>query len=255
VALAGTAGGLFARDVSESGALTVLVMVAAGALVGVVNGVLLVKGKAPHAFVVTLATLGIARGVALLIAGGTAVVGMPSLVLTLGGGDLGPVPWPIVIVAVVTLLCWVLTRWTVWGRWIYAVGGNPEAARRAGIPVDRVLMSVYIICGALAGLAGMVAAGQTNTGAPTGGQLLELDAITAVFIGGASFLGGRGTVMNAIVGALVLGVIRNGLNLLDVSPFYQTVAVGVAIAVAIQLDVVRAHLEERFRVAQARRAL
>ncbi len=254
VALAGTVGALFATDVASSGVLTIVVMLAVGVTVGLVNGGILVMGRAPHAFVVTLATLGIARGLALLLADGTSIVGMPQLVLTLGSGKLGPIPWPVVVAAFVTLAFWVLTTRTVWGRWVYAVGGNPEAAKRNGMPVGRVLMLVYVASGACAAIAGILASGQTNVGAPSSGTLLELDAITAVIIGGASFFGGRGTVVGALVGALVLGVIRNGLNLLGVSPFYQTVAIGVMILIAIELDVLRGYLEERIRILQARRA-
>ena len=254
VALSGTVGALVARDQTSVGVLVILSMCATGALVGLFNGLILVKGRVPHALVVTLATLGIARGLALIVSDGKTIVGLPDLVLTLGSGDLGPIPWSVIVVAVLGLLAWVMTRRTVWGRWIYAVGGDPEAAKRVGIPVGRVVMSTFIICGLCAGVAGVLAAGRTNVGAPTTGVLLELDAATAVIIGGASFFGGRGTVINALVGALILGIIRNGLNLLEVSPFYQTVAVGTMILIAIELDVLRGFLEDKLRTRQARSA-
>jgi len=142
----------------------------------------------------------------------------------------------------------------VWGRWIYAVGGNPEGARRTGIPVGPVLVSVYAISGLCAGIAGVVLAGQLNAGAPTAGNGAELDAIAAVVIGGASFLGGRGNVGNALVGALMIGVIRNGMNLLNVNAYLQPIVIGVVIVLAVELDVVRRQIENRFRTLEAARA-
>ena len=144
----------------------------------------------------------------------------------------------------------VLSR-LVWGRWIYATGGNPEAARRTGIPVRSVLISVYVLCGLLAGVAAIITSGRLNAGSPTSGALAELDSIAAVIIGGASFLGGRGNVANALVGALMIGVIRNGMNLLNVDAFLQPIVIGVVIVLAVESDVLRGRLEERFRVLQA----
>ena len=162
-----------------------------------------------------------------------------------------PVPLPAVLAAALALAAWLLLSRTRWGRWIYAVGGNPEGARKMGIPVDRVLLSAYVICGVAAGIAGILVAGRTDAGSPTAGQLLELDAITAVIIGGASFFGGRGAVAGVVAGALIIGVIRNGLNLLDVTPFWQQIAIGVLVIASLELDVLRGSLERRLRVRQA----
>jgi ribose transport system permease protein len=148
------------------------------------------------------------------------------------------------------LVAVVLSR-LVWGRWIYATGGNPEAARRTGIPVRPVLLSVYVMCGLLAGVAAIITSGRLNAGSPTAGSLAELDSIAAVIIGGASFLGGRGNVANALVGAVMIGVIRNGMNLLNVDAFLQPIVIGVVIVLAVETDVLRAWLEDRFRVLQA----
>src|SRR6185437_2654957 len=125
------------------------------------------------------------------------------------------------------------------------------AARRAGIPADGVLLSVFALCGLLAGVAGILVAGRTDSASPQAGQLLELDAITAVIIGGASFLGGRGRVLNVLAGALIIGVIRNGLDLLGVSPFWQLIAIGVLVITSLELDVLRGRLESRLRKANA----
>jgi ribose transport system permease protein len=250
VALSGVVG----VEVALSGAspvVVILVMIAVGAGVGVANGVTLVAGRAANAIVVTLATLGIARGLALIISDGESRFGLPNTIFQIGSGSVGAIPVPLIIALGLALLGIVFTQYTQWGTWIYAVGADREAARRAGIPDGRVLISVYVLCGLTAGIAGMMVAGQSGVAAPTAGMLLELDAITAVIIGGASFLGGRGTVGNVVIGACILAVIRNGLNILSVDPFVQQVAIGVLILIAIQLDSLRAHLEGRFRTAQA----
>jgi ribose transport system permease protein len=257
VALSGVLGGMVAGGsagsaTSGNGTVVVLAMVACGAGVGLLNGLVLVKGRVMNPFIVTLGTLSIIRGVALVVSDAQTVTGMPDAVQTAGTGLLGPFPVPAVLVTCLALAAWVLLSRTQWGRWIYAAGGNPDAARRVGIPVNRVLLSVYVLCGLSAGVAGLLVAGRTNAGSPTAGQLLELDAITAVIIGGASFFGGRGSVWNVIAGALIIGVIRNGLNLLDVTPFWQSIAIGTLVIVSLELDVLRRHLEERLRVAQAR---
>jgi ribose transport system permease protein len=139
----------------------------------------------------------------------------------------------------------------VWGRWIYAVGGDPEAAREMGIPVRGVLVSTYMIAGLCAGIGAVVLAGRTGAASPLYGNLLELDTIAAVIIGGASFLGGRGHLGHALIGALMIGVIRNALNLLDVNVFFQMIAIGLIIVVAVEADVLRNYLEKRARNLQA----
>jgi ribose transport system permease protein len=251
MALATVTGALVYHSSAGSPVLALLTMIGTGVAIGVINGVLLVKGRLPHPFIVTLAMLSAASGLALVISDGRAIPDMPTAIRDAGSGFVGPFPIPALIVLGLALLASVLTRRLKWGRWIYAVGGNPEAARRTGIPVNRVLISVYVLSGLAAGVAAIIVAGRTNAGFPTAGRLAELDAIAAVIIGGASFFGGRGTVGNAIVGALTIGVIRNGLNLLGVDAAWQLVAVGVVVVIAVELDVVRSHLERRFRVLQA----
>ena len=256
VALGGVIGGIVAGgaaggSTSSHGALVIVAMLACGAGVGLLNGTILIAGRVMNPFIVTLGMLSIVRGAALVISDAQTVTGMPEAVQTAGTGLIGPLPVPAVLVAGLALVAWVMLTRTQWGRWIYAVGGDPDAARRVGIPVDRVLLSVYILCGLAAGVAAMLVAGRTNAGSPTAGQLLELDAITAVVIGGASFFGGRGSVFNVIAGALIIGVIRNGLNLLDVTPFWQSIAIGVLVIASLEIDVLRQRLEDRLRVAQA----
>jgi ribose transport system permease protein len=237
-----------------SGTVVILAMLATGAVIGAVNGGVLVWGRLPHPFIMTLAMLSIARGLALWLSGGQPISGMPVAVQQLGGGSIGWFPYSAFLVIGLALVTLMLTRAMIWGRWIFAVGGNPDAAHRAAIPVNGVIVSVYILSGLAAGIAGIVNAGRLNGGSPTFGELAELDAIAAVVIGGASFHGGRGHVGNALVGALMIGVIRNAMNLLDVNAFLQPIVIGVVILLAVELDVVRGRLEERLRVLQVVRS-
>lgn len=242
--------------VGGSGGLVVLaVMVAVGALAGYINGAVYVLGKIPSPFIVTLAMLSVASGLALALSNGQPIVGVPDVVNSVGSASVGPVPVALVFVAVIATAVWVLTRKMTWGRWIYAIGSNEEAARRVGIPVRKVVISVYVAAGVSAGLAAILVSGRTNSGFPSAGTLAELDAIAAVIIGGASFTGGRGGVSNALIGALTLGVIRNGLNLLGVNAFLQIVIIGVTIVLAVLLDVYRTRAEGRFRAILADRSL
>lgn len=254
LALATVTGAIVLRDAGSPGFVIVLVILSTGVVAGLVNGFVYVKGRVPHPFIVTLAMLSVARGLALVLSDGSAIPGMPPIVLELGGGRIGWFPVPALIVIGVALVLYILSTRLVWGRWIYAVGGDPEAARQVGVPVGKVLISVYAISGLTAGIAAVITAGRTNSGFPTAGNLAELDAIAAVIIGGASFFGGRGTVVNAVVGALIIGVIRNGLNLMGVNTFVQLIVIGVVVVLAVQMDVLRASLEARLRSARARGA-
>jgi ribose transport system permease protein len=238
---------------TSSSVLVVAAILLTGVAVGAVNGLVYVYGRVPHPFIVTLATLSIVRGLALWASDGTLISGMPSIVQTIGGGSINWLPYSIFVVAGLAVCCLVLTTRLVWGRWLYAVGGNPEAARRASIPTRRVLVTVYVLSGLAAGVAGLLTAGLIDGGSPTAGDLAELDSIAAVIIGGAAFAGGRGNVGNALVGAFTIGVIRNALNLHNVDPFYQLMAIGVVVLLAVEADVLRGYIEGRVRLAQAMR--
>src|SRR3954449_6606285 len=169
-----------------------------GSAVGLTNGLLLVWGRLPHPFIATLATLSICAGLALYIAGGSTILGSPPIVHTLGGGriaaipgagNIGWFPFATLVVIVFTVICTVILRKLVWGRWIYAVGGSPEAAIRTGVPHNWVLVSVYVVSGFSGGIGALLFAGSANAASPLTGQGLELQAIAAVIIGGGSFLG------------------------------------------------------------------
>lgn len=252
LALATVMGGLVSRVV-DSAPLVMLAMLAAGALVGAVNGLVYVFGRLPHPFIITLATLSICRGLALQFSiNNTTMRGMPPAVTWLGESSALGLPNSFFVVAAVAAVLLVVTKFMVWGRWIYAVGGNPKAAVEMGIPVKWVVVSTYLIAGLCAGIGAVVLSGRTAASSPLYGNLLELDTIAAVIIGGASFLGGRGHLGHALVGALMIGVIRNALNLLNVGIFFQMIAIGLIIVVAVESDVLRNHLEARARVNQAR---
>lgn len=250
-----TVVGAVVFEAGGSSFLVIAVMLGTGLAVGLFNGFLFVKGRIPHPFIVTLATLTLARGVALWLSDGRPIQGMPPIVRTIGGDSIfGWLPISSFVVATVVVAVWMLLHRVVWGRWIYAVGGNPEAARRTAIPTSAILISVYAFSGLAAGIAGFLTAGRTNAGAPTFGNLAELDAIAAVIIGGASFLGGRGKVSHALIGAMMIGVIRNAMNLANLDAFFQLIVLGVVILVAVESDVLRGRLEDRLRLMQAARA-
>ncbi len=243
-----TVVGALAVEHHHGGVLVIASMLATGVAVGLVNGVGFVYGRVPHPFIVTLATLSIVRGIALVLAKGEPRFGMPKAVLYLGGESIDWFPHSAFVVAGIAALAAVLLAKLVWGRWVYAVGGNLDAARRTGIPVNRVIVSVYVLSGLAAGVAAVLTAGRTASGSPQFGNLAELDSIAAVIIGGAAFAGGRGHIGNALVGAFTIGVIRNVLNLHSVDAFYQMIVIGLAILVAVEADVIRGRVEERFRV-------
>ena len=225
-----------------------------GLAAGFVNGVGITKLRMPHPFIMTLGMLFMARGLANLISGGVPYSGLPDPVRFLGSARilLGEVdgtrlnlPVVFLFTVAVYLVFWVLLEHTVFGRRVYAIGGNPQAARVSGINVDRTLIIVYSICGFMAGIAGLIMAGRTNSGFPNAGLGMELEAIAAVIIGGASFFGGRGQVLGIFGGVLIMGLIRNGLNLNDVSSFWQQILIGAIIVLAVFIDVLRRDLGTR----------
>jgi ribose/xylose/arabinose/galactoside ABC-type transport system permease subunit len=218
-----------------------------GIAAGWVNGVGLTWLKLPHPFIMTLGTLNIARGLTNLVTNAAPVSGLQPEVRFAGQRVYGlgifdapaGVPASLVIVAVTAFGLWFFLNRTNVGRHVYAIGGNPQAARVSGVNVDRVLVYVYMICGFFAGLAGLLLAGRTDSGFPNAGIGSELDAIAAVIIGGASFFGGRGNVGGVLAGVLIIGLMRNGLNLNNVSVFWQQILIGVVIIGAVYIDVLR----------------
>ncbi|SER95079.1 monosaccharide ABC transporter membrane protein, CUT2 family [Pedococcus cremeus] len=207
-----------------------------GLAAGMLSGAATAYAKLPP-FIATLAMLSVARGLTLVVSNGIPVP--TSSVVTWLGGSIGPIPMPVVVLLVMGAIGWfILNRLSV-GRAMYAVGGNLEAARLSGIPVKRVLVTVYALSGIFAAVAGLVLSGRLASAQPQAATGYELDAIAAVVIGGASLAGGVGRISGTLIGALVLAVIRNGLNLLNVSAFWQQVIIGLVIAVAVGIDVLR----------------
>jgi ribose transport system permease protein len=250
--LSSTIGGLMSTSSAlDSGALMLVGMALSGLIVGLANGLLYVRGRVSHPFIVTFVMLTVVRGVEELVSNGQQYPLSTPAVIKAGQGFVGPVPVPALIVASAAFVTYLFTKHTRWGRWIYAVGANPEGAKKVGIPVGKVLVSVYALSGLTAAIGGIITAGQTATGDPTAGTGAELNAIAAVIIGGASFTGGRGGVANVLVGALTIGVIGNALDLLNVSAFLQMIAVGAVVLCAVELDVIRTWLERRLRVTRS----
>ncbi|MEY3449016.1 MAG: hypothetical protein RL749_637, partial [Verrucomicrobiota bacterium] len=221
VALSGVACATFAHPGDHSVIVPIAVGLLTGAACGLVNGVLVTRGGVAP-FIVTLGMMTIARGLALIVSGGRPVANMSNELTALAGDFLG-IPIPVLCFAGVALAAWFFLRNFRLGRHIYAVGGNEHAARAAGVPVERVKLFAYGLCGLLTGLAGVVLAARITTGQPNAGQAYELDAIAAVVIGGTSLAGGVGTITGTLLGVLLIGVINNGLDLLGVSSYYQAV--------------------------------
>lgn len=244
VALSGVVCATFAHPAADGHPLFLPIAAGllTGAVCGLVNGGLVTKGGVAP-FIVTLGMMTVARGLALIVSGGRPVADMSER-LTALADDVGKsvlpgqtgVPIPLLFFIAVALAAWAFLRRFRLGRHVYAVGGNEQAARAAGISVGRVKLFVYVLCGLMAGLAGVVLAARITTGQPNAGVAYELDAIAAVVIGGTSLSGGIGSVAGTVLGVVLIGVINNGLDLMSVSSYYQQVVKGVIIVGAVWLD-------------------
>jgi len=223
-----------------------LVVALAGGLAwGVFNGVVITKLKVPP-LIVTLGSLGMALGAALLLTGGVDVRSVPNnLVLTVGIGRVGGVPYLVLIAAAVAIVFGLILWITRFGRWTYGIGSNAEAARRAGIDVDRHLIKVYALAGVLAGLAGWLNLARFSTTTVGGHATDNLNAIAAVVIGGTSLFGGVGAIAGTVVGVFIPAVLSNGFNVIGVQPFWQDVAVGAVLILAVYLDQLRRRAKQQ----------
>lgn len=206
-----------------------------GAVLGAVNGVLIARGKVPP-FISTLAMMTILRGATLVYTNGQPITGLGDAFYYVGGGFVGIFPVPVILTFLVFGIGYYLLSQYKIGRYLYALGDNEEAARLSGIDTNRVKIFAYTVSGLLAALSGIIIASRLNSAQPTAGQGGELDAIAAVVLGGTSLSGGQGSVVGTLIGALIIGLLNNGLNLLNVSPFYQLIAKGAVILIAILLD-------------------
>ncbi|HIR77353.1 MAG TPA: ABC transporter permease [Candidatus Choladousia intestinipullorum] len=236
MALAGVTSATFGLADHTNMPAAFVVAIGVGMLCGLVNGIMIAKGNIP-AFIATLGMQQMARGMALLFTNATPVFGLSDTYTFLGSGKIAGIPMLVIVMIIVIILAAFLLNRTKFGRHVYAVGGNELSAHVSGIKVDRVKLQVYVMAGALAGLGGLLLAGRIKSGTPTMGEGYELDAIAGAVIGGVSTSGGIGTVYGAVVGSLLMAMITNGLDLLNVSAYYQQIIKGMIIVLAVLLDV------------------
>jgi ribose transport system permease protein len=228
--------GWLPQDYGVPFGVSLILAIIAGGACGLVNGLLVTRAKLPP-FIATLTVMSVARGLANLTTGGEQVVGYPDWFTRLATVRyLGFLSATVAMFIVLALAGWIFLRYRATGRSLYAIGGNPEVARLAGIKVLRLTVWVYVASGVLAGLAALVLSSRLDSSQPSAGLGYELDAIAAVVIGGASLSGGIGGIGGTVVGVLIIGVLHNGLNLVGVSPFIQQVIIGCVIAVAVTID-------------------
>lgn len=235
LALSAVVATSFAHPNAHPLIVPVLLGVLVGLACGMVNGLLIAKKRlAP--FIVTLGMMTVARGLALVYTSGRPEINLSDSYNEIGGGSIGPIPYPAIIFFAAVVLGVFVLHFTRFGRYVYAVGGNELAAKVSGVNTDRVLIGVYALAGALAGVAGIILSSRIMSGPPATGQGTELDAIAAVVIGGTSLSGGIGSIANTIVGVLIIGVMNNGLDLLNVPSYWQQVVKGLIIVLAVLLD-------------------
>ena len=233
------ASGIFAALVAQNQEIpwfvAVLAGLAIGLLLGTINGVVVSWLKVP-AFVATLGMLSVARGITYLASNAQPVPGLSEGFLKIGGGSVGIIPIPVIILAVVFIICSIVLYRTKYGRYIYGVGGNARAARVSGINVKKITCSAYMIAGVLAGLAGVVLTSRVSSGLAMAGQNYETDAIAAVVMGGTSLAGGKGRLWGTLIGVLIIAVLNNGLDMMAVSSYWQLIIKGTIIVAAVMMD-------------------
>ncbi|MFT3961809.1 ABC transporter permease [Propionivibrio sp.] len=239
LALSGlVAGSLVTGSEPHAAIVGIAAGLAVGLALGAVNGFLVAR-LAVAPFVVTLGMLSVARGLTFIYNDGMPIANLSQDFRAIGQGMVGGLPVPVIILGITFLIFWFILKYTTFGRYVYAVGGNERSAKTSGIGTRRVIFTVYAISGLLAALAGQILAARTTSALPQAGVAYELDAIAAVVIGGTSLSGGVGTLSGTLVGALIIGVINNGLDLMGVSSYYQQVIKGTIIVAAVLLDVSR----------------
>ena len=239
LALSGMVMGYLGNSREWPFVIAILVALVASATCGLTSGLMVTRLRMP-AFIATLAMMSIARGIASIITNGEQIVGFPDWFSNLAiTRHFGFLTVTVGLMIAITLIAWIVLSFRPVGRALYALGGSQEVARLAGIPVRQYTIWVYVICGALAGLAGVILSARLDSSQPSSGLGYELDTIAAVVIGGASLSGGVGSIGGTAVGVLIIGFLRNGLNLLQISPFVQQVVIGVVIAVAVAADTMR----------------
>lgn len=242
--LSGVAGAYVAVNLGAPSSVGLAACILAGAAAGYVNGQLITRAFVP-AFIVTLGMLGLARGLALVISDGRVIYGLPAVMVYVGQGRPLGIPMPVIIFVITAIVAHCVLAYSKFGRHTMALGDSESAARAAGIRVERHRRILYTLSGALAGLAGMLFMARINSGDPTAGLNYELTAITAAIIGGTNLFGGRGSILGTMIGALIMGVLQNGLNLLAVQSYYQQMAIGAVLILAVFIDQYQVRKESR----------
>lgn len=218
--------------------LAAIIAVILTVLTGTLNGIIIQYGRVP-AFITTLGTMGIARGVVLLISRGNPSMSFPDEFLWIADGTILAIPFPILIAIVMVVATGFFLKYTALGRSVFAIGGNEEAARLSGINIPFVRIATYTICGFCCAIGGLVFAARVGAAPPSAGMGYELNAIAAVIIGGTPMSGGRGNIMGTVVGALLMAVISNGLNIIEVDPYWQSIVIGAIIVFAVMMSNLR----------------
>jgi len=246
--MAGFAGIMTALTLRDYGVGRIgglLVAVAVGSLCGLFNGVLITRANL-QPFIVTLGTMGMFRGLALVASNGRPIYGFsPQFIRTFSGNTLGDLPKPVIVAVVVALCGWFILTQTRFGKYAIAIGGNEETTGLAGIPIKRYKLGIYILGGFLTGVAAALLTARLSSADPTAGSGYELDAIAATVMGGTSLSGGEGTILGTMVGALIISLVRNGMNILNVQAFWQQFVIGSVIILAALLDQWRKHQSRR----------
>ncbi|GEA14970.1 ribose ABC transporter permease [Moorella sp. E308F] len=220
---------------AESFFFALIVALLLSTIVGFLNGFITAKGKI-SGFITTLAMMSIIRGLGFIYTGGYPISAQSEKFTSIGTGYWGPFPVPVVIMIIIMIAGHLVLNKTSFGRYVYAVGGNETAAKWSGINVTNIRIAVFTISGFLTGLSGIILAGRLASGQPVAGQGFELDVIASVIVGGTSLMGGKGTIIGTFIGALLIGILSNGLTLLNVNPFFQMVVKGLVIIGAVLLD-------------------
>ncbi|MGV3084877.1 ABC transporter permease [Enterococcus dispar] len=213
----------------------ILIGLLLGVVVGFLNGIVIANFKVP-AFIVTLATMNVAKGIAYVYSGGRSTRITDPIFNMIGGGYLGPIPLPVIYMVILIIIFSTLLNKTKFGTYVYAIGGNRESARLSGVPIKKVEVAVFTISGLLAAFSGLVLCSRMFSGQPSVGEGYEMDAIAACVLGGVSMSGGQGRISGTVIGALVIGIISNGLNLMGVSSFWQLIVKGIIIVIAVLID-------------------
>lgn len=237
--LLGLTGVVLAQFTTKAGlpvAASVILTIIIVTVFGMATGVL-IEGLRVSAIVITLGMMTVARGLAYIISGGLPVYDIPESIVFLGQGYLLGIPVPVIIMLIIVIIMGLILKYSYFGRYIYAIGGNVEAARLAGVAVSKIVISLYAISAFLASIAGIVLAGRLSSGAPASGDGTEMDVVTAVVIGGVSVNGGKGNMFGAFMGAIIIGVLSNGLTIMNIGEYYQKIVKGAVLIMAVAFDV------------------